>query len=253
MVITFLGTGTSSGVPRVGCKCPVCHSADSFDKRLRTSALIDTGTERILIDCGPDFRQQMLSYGKSDIDALLVTHSHYDHLGGLDDLRPFCHRNGGFPIYCSADVSTDIHTRMPYCFGELHYPNSPTFDIHIIDDNPFKTNRTEVIPLPVMHTPNLRIFGYRIGALSYITDCKEMPGHTLALLRGTDTLVINALRHEEHPSHMNLQQAIDVINAVKPRRALLTHISHQMGLHSEFRRMLPLGIEPAHDGLTVEI
>lgn len=251
--LTFLGTGTSTGVPMIGCKCPVCRSSDPHDSRLRASAIVETGGRRLLIDCGPDSRQQILRMGSPRLDALLVTHTHYDHLGGIDDLRPYCIREGGFPVYCRHDVSADIHTRMPYCFGPQHYPGAPNYDIHIITDEPFLAAGIPVTPLPVMHTKTLRITGFRIGALSYITDCKTMPDRTLGLLKGTHTLVINALRFKEHPSHLNIAEALDVIKAVKPRRALLTHISHDLGLHATVDRQLPDGVQLAFDGLTIEI
>lgn len=251
--LTFLGTGTSIGVPMIGCPCPVCHSTDPHDKRLRASVLVETGGKRLLIDCGPDFRQQILRLGSPWLDALLVTHTHYDHLGGIDDLRPYCQREGAFPVYCRSDVARDIHTRMPYCFGAQHYPGAPVYDLRIIDDRPFVAAGIPVTPLPVMHTPKLRITGFRIGALSYITDCKIMPSSTLELLKGTHTLVINALRFKEHPSHLNISEALGVIKAVKPRRALLTHISHDLGFHAAVDRLLPDGVQLAFDGLTIEI
>lgn len=253
MRLTFLGTGTSTGIPQIGCRCKACTSEDPRDKRLRTSALVETNGKRLLIDCGPDFRQQILRAGSPEIDALLVTHTHYDHLGGIDDLRPYCYRPGEFPIYCREDVKHDIHTRMPYCFGAQHYPGAPVYDIHTINDAPFKIGDIEIVPLPVMHTDTLAITGFRIGRLCYVTDCKIMPRHTMELMKECDTLVINALRKKEHPSHMNLNDAIGVINAVKPRRALLTHISHDMGLQAEVLHSLPEGVELAYDGLTIEI
>lgn len=253
MELTFLGTGTSTGVPQIGCGCEVCRSADPRDRRLRTSALVRIGGHRLLIDCGPDFRQQILREGSPNIDALLVTHTHYDHLGGIDDLRPYCYRDNGFPIYCREDVAKDIKVRMPYCFGEKRYPGAPRFDIHVIDDTQFEVDGIGIVPLPVFHTESLGITGFRIGPLSYVTDCKIMPEQTLRLMEGTDTLVINGLRAKEHPSHMNIAQALGVINAVNPRRAYLTHLSHDAGRHEQLGLSLPEGVEPAFDGLTIEI
>lgn len=253
MQLLFLGTGTSTGVPQVGCHCPTCTSSDSKDNRLRASAIItlDNG-HNVLIDCGPDLREQLLRCGAPDLDAVLVTHSHYDHVGGIDDLRPYCHKKF-FPLYCRADVNGDLRARVPYCFAEKLYPGVPTFDMHIIDPNgSFCVCDTIVTPLPVMHY-KLPIVGYRFGKLAYITDCKTMPDSTLALLSGVDTLVINALRIKEHMSHMNLTEAIDIINKVKPRQAYLTHISHDMGKHSDVSQLLPNNVFLAFDGLRIDI
>lgn len=254
MQLTFLGTGTSTGVPQIQCKCPVCRSNDPRDNRLRASAIITTSTgARLLIDCGPDFRTQILREGSPDLDALLITHSHYDHVGGIDDLRPYCYATGGFPVYCRADVARDLRQRVPYCFSENPYPGVPTFKIHEIDPAaPFNVGDDTVVPLPVLHM-RLPILGYRIGNLAYVTDCKHMPPSTIDLIRGIDTLVINALRPEEHPSHMNLAQALSLIDRVAPRRAYLTHLAHQMGLHAEVEPTLPPGVLIAHDRLTLSI
>ena len=255
MKLRFLGTGTSTGVPMLGCHCEVCRSADPRDNRLRCSALLTTDTgKNLLIDCGPDFRQQMLSLDSPQLDALLVTHTHYDHLGGIDDLRPYCYREGGFPIYCREDVRHDIHTRMPYCFGPNRYPGAPVYNIQTVEPyKPFEAAGVEITPLEVMHTPTLPILGFRIGTFAYITDCKTMPERTLEQLRGVDTLVINALRAESHPSHLNLRQALDVIKSIQPRQAYLTHFSHDMGLHSAVEPTLPEGVRMAYDGLEVTI
>lgn len=253
MKLTFLGTGTSNGVPFIDCDCPVCSSTDPREKRLRSSALVEvTPGNNILIDCGPDFRQQMLREGSPSLSALLITHSHYDHVGGLDDLRPYCHP-APFPVYCLPDVAEDIHNRLPYCFRENLYPGVPTFDIHIIKpETDFLVDDTLVTPLPITHG-GLPIVGYRIGNLAYITDCSQMPTYSLDKIIGIDTLVINALRLKEHHSHMNLDQALDVIKAAKPRQAYLTHISHDMGLIDHTRSFLPENVYIATDRLTVMI
>jgi phosphoribosyl 1,2-cyclic phosphate phosphodiesterase len=252
MKLKFLGTGTSTGVPQIGCDCAVCQSEDARDKRLRASVLVSVGETNILIDCGPDFREQMLRIGSPKLEALLITHSHYDHVSGIDDLRPYCTIGDGFPIYCKSDVAIDLKERVPYCFAEHPYPGVPTLNINEISTKPFMIEEIEIVPLPVMHY-KLPIVGYKIGNLAYITDAKVVPDSTIEILRGIDTLVINALRTKEHISHMTLSQALDVINAIKPRIAYLTHLSHDMGLHNEVSRRLPANIKLAHDDLSIFI
>ena len=229
MKLEFLGTGTSTGVPMIGCHCPTCSSADLRDLRLRASALVtaDNGA-RLLIDCGPDFRRQMLRAGSPALDALLVTHSHYDHVGGIDDLRPYCAGGRHFPVYCKTDVAADLRERNPWSFARHLYPGVPTFAIHEIDPgSPFEVNGVTVTPLPVMHAA-LPILGFRIGQLGYVTDCKTMPESTVELLRGVDTLVLNALRPEPHMSHLSLGEAMELARAIGARRTFFTHMSHDM-------------------------
>lgn len=253
MRLRFLGTGTSTGVPQIGCTCPTCLSTDTHDKRLRASALLTIGGRNILIDCGPDFRQQIIDAGTPDLDAALLTHSHYDHVGGIDDLRPYCHhRQGGFRIYCRPDVARDLRERVPYCFRQNPYPGVPTFDIHEIDSAPFSIDGIDVTPLPVMHY-KLPIVGFRIGPLAYITDAKTIPDKTIDLMRGVDTLVINALRIEDHLSHMTLQEALDVIYRIHPAHTYLTHMADKIGRHAQVDAELPDGVHLAYDGLTIEI
>ena len=252
MRLRFLGTGTSTGVPSIGCTCPVCTSTDTHDKRLRASALLEVDGKNILIDCGPDFRTQIIRAGAPHLDCLLVTHSHYDHVGGIDDLRPYSYQNDGFDVYCRHDVADDLHNRLPYCFRKHPYPGVPTFNLHIIDDRPFKIGDLTVTPLPVMHY-KLPIYGYRIGDFAYITDAKDIPDTTFSRLEGVDTLVINALRHEEHLSHMNLQQALEAIQRISPRVAYLTHIADKLGTYREIEATLPQGVHLAYDGLEISI
>ncbi len=252
MKLKFLGTGTSTGVPQIGCGCAVCQSEDVHDKRLRASVLVSIGETNIIIDCGPDFREQMLRNGSPKLEALLITHSHYDHVSGIDDLRPYCTIGDGFPIYCKSDVATDLKERVPYCFAEHPYPGVPALNINEISTKPFKIGDIEIIPLPVMHY-KLPIVGYKIGNLAYITDAKVVPDSTIEILRGVDTLVINALRTKEHISHMTLAQALDVVNAIKPRITYLTHLSHDMGLHNEVSRRLPENVKIAYDDLSIFI
>ncbi len=252
MKLKFLGTGTSTGVPQMRCDCVVCQSEDAHDKRLRASVMVAVGETNILIDCGPDFREQMLRVGSPRLEALLITHSHYDHVSGIDDLRPYCTIGDGFPIYCKSDVATDLKERVPYCFAEHPYPGVPALNINEISSKPFKIGDIDILPLPVMHY-KLPIVGYKIGNLAYIADAKTIPDSTIEMLRGVDTLVINALRTKEHISHMTLAQALDVINEIKPRVAYLTHLSHDMGLHNEVSRRLPENVRIAHDGLSIFI
>jgi len=252
MKLLFLGTGTSTGVPVIGCRCDTCTSTDPADNRKRTSALIryDDGIN-ILIDCGPDFRQQILAAGSPPLEALLVTHSHYDHVGGIDDLRPYCVGSRNFPTYCKADVADDLRSRNPWSFAKKLYPGVPTFDINVIKPfEPFEVAGHIIEPLPVMHAA-LHIVGYMTEGLAYITDCKTMPDDTLRKITNIDTLVINALRHSEHLSHLNLTQALDIIAKAKPRVAYLTHMGHDIGREASVR--LPYGVYFAHDGLQIDI
>lgn len=252
MKLEFLGTGTSTGVPQIGCGCPACTSADPRDNRLRASAIVTAGNgARLLIDCGPDFRQQILRAGAPPLDGLLVTHSHYDHVGGLDDLRPYCKNGRHFPVWCRADVADDLRHRNPWSFAENPYPGVPTFEIHEIDPGrPFTAAGVEITPLPVMHAA-LPIVGFRIGPLAYITDCKTMPDTTVELLRGVDTLVLNALRHTPHMSHLSLPEALALVGRIGPRRTFLTHISHDMGPVAGVT--LPTAVELAADGMHIDL
>lgn len=255
MKLTFLGTGTSTGVPQIGCTCEVCTSTDPRDKRLRASAMLTTDDGcNLLIDCGPDFREQILALGSPEIASALLTHQHYDHVGGIDDVRPYTYPDG-FSLYCKADVARDLRTRLPYCFGNSLYPGVPKLNLReILPYKPFKVPEAgvEVLPVVVMHW-NLPILGFRIGNFAYITDCKTMPDETVEALRGVDTLVLNALRHEPHNSHLSLSEALELIEHIAPRRTYLTHASHQLGLHAAVDSTLPAGIHQAHDGLVVEL
>lgn len=250
--IEFLGTGTSTGVPQLLCGCDVCRSQDAHDKRLRCSAIVRYCGKNILIDCGPDFRSQMLRASDKSLDALIITHIHYDHVGGIDDLRAYC-AGREFPVYAQADVIDGLRQRLPYCFAEHPYPGVPRLSFSEIKANaPFSIGDVEITPIPVMHY-KLPILGFRIGPLAYITDAKTIDTEQLGTLKGIPLLVINSLRIEPHMSHYCLRETLDVIDQIKPQRALLTHMSHEMGLHAQVNRILPPGVELAHDTLTVSI
>lgn len=249
--VTVLGSGTSKGVPEVGCSCEVCRSGDILDRRLRASVLVRTRGLSILIDASPDFREQALRHDIREIDAVLLTHSHYDHVGGIDDLRPFC-IYGDLPLYMRKDVSDDLHRRIDYCFREHPYPGVPTFKVHEIGNEPFMIRDVKIIPVSVNHA-RLPIVGFRIGDFAYITDAKTIKSEEIEKLIGVKTLIVNALRFTPHFSHFNVEEALELIGKVKPEHAYLTHICHEMGLHKEVNAKLPMGVELAYDGMTIEI
>lgn len=252
MQLRFLGTGTSTGVPSIGCQCATCRSTDPRDHRMRASALLSAGDNNILIDAGPDFRQQILAADSPELDALLITHTHYDHVGGIDDLRPYCYPDG-FDIYAQHADIDDLRHKVPYCFAEHPYPGAPVLHPHVIQPmKPFSINGLEILPMPIKHYM-LDILGYKIGNLAYITDAKVIPNDTINAISGIDTLVINALRHKEHISHINLSQALEIIAVVKPRIAYLTHISHDLGRYTDIAPTLPDNVKIAIDGTTITI
>ena len=252
MKITFLGTGTSTGVPETGCTCPVCTSTDPRDNRLRTSVLVETDGNRILLDCGPDFRQQMSHIPFSKLDAILLSHEHYDHVAGIDDLRPFC-QFGDINIYAEPNVATAIRTRIPYCFGESLYPGVPRIIMNEININtPFHINGVEITPIRVMHG-KLPIAGYRMGRMAYLTDVTLIPEEEYAKLHNLDILIISALRQEPHPSHQSLEEAIKNAQRINAEQTYLIHFSHHIGLHQETEKTLPSNIHLSYDMLEIKI
>ncbi|RQO75013.1 MBL fold metallo-hydrolase [Pedobacter sp. KBW06] len=251
MKVTFLGTGTSQGIPVITCNCVVCQSADHRNKRLRVSVLLEMGDKTIVIDSGPDFRYQMLRANVKDLDAILYTHEHKDHVAGLDDIRPFNYLlKKNIDIYATERVQQALRREFSYIFAEVHYPGLPQIDMHTISDEVFKIGKTEIIPLNIMHY-KLPILGFRVHDFTYITDAKTISEETIAKVRGTKVLVINALQHEEHISHFTLQEAVDFAKKIGAEMTYLTHISHNLGLHEEVEKELPENIKLAYDGLSI--
>ena len=247
--VTILGSGTSKGVPEVGCYCPVCQSDDTKDKRTRCSALVETRGVKLLIDVSPDFRIQALNNDISYLDAALITHSHYDHTGGIDDLRPFC-AGKKFKVYLRQDVNQDLHRRLDYCFKDSLYPGVPSFEMHEIDDAPFSIKGVKIYPVTVMHG-KLPIVGFRIGDFAYITDAKTIPEEEMEKLKNLDVLILNGLRFKEHFAHFTIDEALQVIETLKPKRAFLTHFCHEIGKHEDFCRKLPDNVFACYDGLVI--
>lgn len=249
--LTFTGTGTSQGVPVIGCNCAVCRSADFRDRRLRTSAILRAGNDVVSIDAGPDFRQQMLSAECTELSAVVFTHEHKDHVAGLDDVRAYNFiQKRVMPIFATEQVEVALRREFHYVFAENPYPGIPRIAMHRITDAPFQVGQTTWWPLPVTHG-GLPVMGYRVGGVAYITDANRIEPLAWERLKGVDVLVLNALRREQHVSHFTLSEALDLIEQVAPRVAYLTHFSHQMGNHSNLERELPTGVHPAYDGLQV--
>jgi len=251
--ITFLGTGTSQGIPVIGCKCSVCVSGDERDKRLRSSILIELESTSIVIDTGPDFRQQMLRANVDKLDAVLFTHEHRDHIAGLDDIRAYNFiQQQPMDVYAEERVFRALNYEFPYIFAEKKYPGVPQLNVNTITNYTFLINGITIVPIRVMHY-RLPVLGFRIGQFAYITDANYISEEEMEKLIGVKYLVINALRKEKHISHFTLEQALQLIRQLSPKRAYLTHLSHQMGLHADVQKELPANVLVGYDGLVVDI
>ncbi len=254
MKLKFLGTGTSQGIPVIGSMHPVCLSTDPKDKRLRSSVMItDEDGKKILIDCGPDFRQQMLVNNEKTVDALLLTHEHNDHVIGLDDLRPIIfQKKQDVSIYCMPRVGNEIKNRFHYAFSEIRYPGAPSFQLHYINDETFRIGNTEILPIKVLHH-QLPILGFKLKSLVYITDASDISSEEKEKLKNLDFLIVNCLRKTEpHIAHFILPQILKLVEELQPKMTYLTHISNRLGFHKELEEELPEYIRPAYDGLEIE-
>lgn len=254
MKVYFLGTGTSQGIPVIGSNHPVCKSTDFKDKRLRVSVWISWENHSFVIDCGPDFRQQMLSSNCQKVDGILFTHEHADHTAGIDDIRPFNFKQGEIPIYAHQRVIDNLRRRFEYVFETVNkYPGAPSVaTIEVVNNQPFSLGNKTVIPIDVMHG-NLQVFGYRIDDFAYLTDVKTIEKSEIEKLKNLKVLVINALREEPHDTHFNLKEALDFITLVQPKTTYLTHISHIMGYHEEVQKNLPENVFLAYDNLEITL
>lgn len=253
MKLTILGSGTSQGVPVIACECEVCRSTDTRDKRLRCSAMLEIGGQNILIDAGPDFRYQMLRAGVRDLRAILLTHEHKDHIGGLDDVRAFNWvKKGAVDVYADTRTKEVVRKDYSYAFSENRYPGVPEIDLHTVGEEPFYIDDIEFIPIRAMHY-KLPVLGYRTGNFAYLTDANYIPEASMKKLAGVEYLVINALRKEPHLSHFTLAQALEVTKELGVKHAWLTHIGHQMGLAAEVAGELPSNVSLAYDTLQVDI
>lgn len=253
MRITFLGTGTSQGVPVIGCQCPVCSSVDFHDNRLRSSILIETQGVHLVVDTGPDFRQQMLRERVRKLDAVLFTHEHKDHTAGLDDIRSFNFlQRKDMPIYARDQVIRQLKQEFSYIFHEKKYPGVPQVKVNEIENTPFQVNGVEITPIEVMHY-KLPVYGFRIGDFTYITDANYISETEKEKIKGSKVLVLNALQKQEHISHYTFQQAIELMEEIQPEKGYFTHISHRLGLHAEVSKELPDFIDLAWDGLQINL
>ena len=254
MKVYFLGTGTSQGIPVIGSNHPVCKSTDSRDKRLRVSVWVEWSDTSIVIDCGPDFRQQMLTSNCQNVDAILYTHEHADHTAGLDDIRPFFFKKGDMPIYGHTRVLQNLEKRFDYIFTkENKYPGAPSvLPIEVVNNQAFEINKHIIIPINIDHA-GVQVFGYRIENFAYLTDVKTIEEIEIIKLKSLKVLVVNCLRDDPHNSHFNLREALDFIALVQPEKAYLTHISHSFGFHEEVQKRLPKNVFLAYDNLQITI
>ncbi len=253
MKITFLGTGTSQGIPIIGCRCAVCTSLDFRDKRLRASIHVEIDSKSFIIDCGPDFRQQVLREHILQLDALLFTHAHKDHTAGLDDVRGFNYlQKKNLPIYATNNVLNQIKKEFEYAFADIKYPGVPLIDLNIIENTKFQIEGVEVIPIEVYHHL-LPVFGYRFKDFTYITDANRISEIEIEKIKGSKILVLNALQKTPHISHFTLAEALDIIETIQPEMAYLTHLSHTMGLHTQVQAELPQNVKIAYDGLKLSL
>ncbi len=253
MRVTLLGTGTSQGVPVIACKCDVCKSVDSRDKRLRSAIMLEEGLTRIVVDVGPDFRQQMLVHEVDNLDAILLTHEHADHIFGLDDIRSFNWiRKSPMDVYCEPRVQNNLRSIFNYVFSTNKYPGTPQMDLIDLDSNAFEIGPFSILPIRLFHH-KLPVYGFRFGKFAYLTDFNMIEQEEIDKLQGIEILVICALRKTTHISHLNLSEAIALIEKIAPHKAYLTHMSHEMGKHEHLLHELPMTIEPGYDGLVLEI
>ena len=252
--VIFLGTGTSQGIPVIGSKHPVCLSSDFRDKRMRVSIALSWEYKYVVVDCGPDFRAQMLRENPAHLNGILFTHEHADHTAGLDDIRPFFFRQGNIKMWMSDRVHQSLKRRFDYIFNdENKYPGAPSVDVQKVDSTaPFTVEGKSIMPIEVMHN-NLPVLGYRIENFAYLTDVKTIAEKEMEKLKQLDVLVVNALRIEAHPSHLNLEEALHLIEVLQPKKAYLTHISHLLGFHAEVEKSLPSNVFLAYDGLTLNL
>ena len=253
MKITILGSGTSQGVPVIACECDVCFSSNPKDNRLRSSVMIEVDNLNLVIDTGPDFRQQMLREKVAKVDSILFTHHHKDHVAGMDDIRAFNHKwKMDMPLYCNKLTSDALKLEFPYIFSESNYPGIPKVLVNIIENKPFNIGKTIIQPIEVLHY-KLPVLGFRIKDFVYLTDVSEIPEKEKKKMMGADLIILDALRKKDHISHFSLEQALTLLEELKPKQSLLTHISHYMGLHDNINNDLPNNINLAYDGQVVTL